>query len=145
MCNLQYYWHCCLVYMLKRTKTFSFTCSLKGFDASIWNEGFLFPSMKQFSPWGGGGRKKVQFEIESFNKIWWVFKAFCLDKDKKYLSIFTSCLFNYVKNVIQAFCGKLFLTFLLKYSIKYFELKFNSTTYIGKRSILSYVIMRTYT
>lgn len=29
--------------MLKPTKTFSFTYSLKGFDASVWNEGFFVP------------------------------------------------------------------------------------------------------
>lgn len=34
-------------------------------------------------------KKRVQFEIESFKEIWWALKAFCLDKEKNYPSIFT--------------------------------------------------------
>lgn len=44
MCTLQYYWYNCLVYM-KTTKIFSFTYSLKGFDARVWKGGFLFSCM----------------------------------------------------------------------------------------------------
>ena len=59
------------MYVLKPTKTFRFTYSLKGFDGSIWNEVFfvsLYETVFSFKK-KKKKRKMVQFEIESFKEI----------------------------------------------------------------------------